>query len=158
MIWVSVLVIATVYELYTCHVSEYYCYVFGNGNPSLRSQKQGHYTMHVPMTTFRLTTLVADVFSFVVKCSSLLNITNVRIRRALTHSISVFGRYNGSGFYQVDGGVDDRYSINGNLSALSPWSRWNWGSYWSNHGQQARILWSVQARDWSTSGPLSKPI
>ena len=28
-------------------------------------------------------------------------------------------------FYQVDGGVDDRYSINGNLSALSPWSRWN---------------------------------
>ena len=35
------------------------------------------------------------------------------------------GRYNGSGFYQVDGGVDDRYSINGNLSALSPWSRWN---------------------------------
>ena len=28
-------------------------------------------------------------------------------------------------FDQVDGGVDDRYSINGNLSALSPWSRWN---------------------------------
>ena len=49
----------------------------------------------------------------------------LQVLRALTHSISVFGRYNGSGFYQVDGGVDDRYSINGNLSALSPWSRRN---------------------------------
>ena len=49
----------------------------------------------------------------------------LQVLRALTHSISLFGRYNGSGFYQVDGGVDDRYSINGNLSALSPWSRWN---------------------------------